>query len=100
MLVEPHVRRHDQRTGAPFIATGLLILRPHQAVPRAGEDDDMGSGAMAMGLLVCSHREFRDVAVHRPARHGKSGMTASGAAFARIEQRQAHGIGDEVGVKE
>ena len=47
VLVEPHVRRHDQRADLPLVALRLLALRPHQRIALAGQDDDVRARAVA-----------------------------------------------------
>ena len=52
VLVEPHVRRNDQRSGLPVVAPRLLALGPHQAEALPAQHDHVGAGAVPVPLLV------------------------------------------------
>ncbi len=100
VLVEPHVGRDDQRALAPVVALRLLAFGPHEAESLAAHHDHERPRPMRVRLLVGADGKLRDVAVHRAAGHGEANMAPSRAALLRGDERQVHGVGDEIGVEE
>src|SRR5207249_12229464 len=56
VLMEPHVRRHNQRAYFPIISLGCIALGPHQGEALAREDDDVRAGTVSMALLIGTNR--------------------------------------------
>ena len=96
----PGIGRHDQRAVFPFVALGLVALRPHQRIAFAREHDHVGARPVRVRLLVGRHRELRDVARDRAARHVEADVAAAGAALLGRDQRQVDGVGDEIGLQQ
>src|ERR1700738_858366 len=78
MLMKPHVRGNDQRADLPIIAARLIAFRPHRRIAPARENDDVGTRAVRVPLLVGADRKLRDVAVHGAFGHVEPGMSAAG----------------------
>ena len=100
VLVEPHIRRDDERADLPVVALGLLAFRPHQRIALAGQDDNVGARPVRMALLVGADRELRDVPVHRALGHGEADVPAARAALLGGDQRQIDRVRHEVGLEQ
>src|SRR3989304_3397656 len=64
MLVKPALRRDDQGSFLPVKALDWFPRLPHQGIALPSQDHHVGSGAVAMSLLVSAYRELGNVGRH------------------------------------
>src|SRR5919106_5224730 len=65
VMMIPAFRRHEQASRFPIDPHKLSTRRPHERISFAGNDDDLGSGSVAMRLLIGSRFDGHDVTDHR-----------------------------------
>src|ERR1041385_2106308 len=87
VLMEPHLRRHEDASRPPFDALHGLAFLPHERIAVPPDDEHVNAGAMAMRLLVRTDAPERDVRFDRVVDHAKDGAFRAAAAV------EAAGVG-------
>ena len=84
MLVEPAVGRNDDAAFLPLVLLNRRPFRPEKRVAFSSDNDDVGPGAVSMGLLVRTDGELGDMSGHGVFGEFKHDVSSSGATLARF----------------
>src|SRR3989338_8106810 len=97
MLVEPHLRRHEDAAILPVVTLNGLSFLPKKGEAFSFDDDDVEAGTVPVGLLISPDRKFGDVSCHRSVGHLQHDVAPAGAAFLPLLKFEVAGIGNKIG---
>src|SRR5262249_17807706 len=80
VLMEPHLRRHEDAARPPFDALHGPAFLPHERVAVTSDDEHMNAGSMAMRLLVRADAPQRDMRFDSVVHHAEYRALRAAAA--------------------
>src|SRR5262249_1895043 len=80
MLMEPHLRRHENAAARPFDSFHALALLPHERIAMAADYQDVDAGAVAMRLLIGADAPKRHVRFDGVVDHAEDRALRAAAA--------------------
>ena len=98
VLVPPLDGRHEHAHTAPVHSFPLGAFLPQEGVAGPGQHDDVGAGAVAVGLLVLAHGELRKVRAHGVVDELEQGGAVAAAALLVVLGLELPQVRDEVGL--